>query len=128
MENYRSTVKHDLGKLRNSKRRLQDIFNIAFSHENMIAVERLNDLKLEEITYKELRREIENFASYLHYEYKPEEGEWIAIDLANGPLFLIAFWGSLMAGFNPYLVNSYYPLSLRLSLLDRLKIKKVPVF
>lgn len=125
MENYRSTVKHDLGELRNSKRRLQDIFNIAFSHENMIAVERLNDLKLEEITYKELRREIENFASYLHHEYKPEDGEWIAIDLANGPLFLIAFWGSLMAGFNPYLVNSYYPLSLRLSLLDRLKIKKV---
>lgn len=128
MENYRRTMRRDLGRLASSGRTLREIFEISFSHEGMDAYERLNDLRLETKTYRSLRKDIESFASYLRAEYLPEEGEWIAIDLPNSPSFLIAFWGSLMAGYSPYLVNSYYPLELRRRLLERLSIRTVLSF
>lgn len=125
MENYRAIVKHDLNKLRNSKKELKDIFKIAFSHEHKVAYERLDNYHLESLTYKELNEKIVDFAIYLREYYLPSNEEYIAIDLTNSPLFLIAFWGSLMAGYKPYLVNSYYPSKLRISLLNRLNIKRV---
>lgn len=128
MKNYRKIVKEDLAKLRSSSHTMKDIFDISFSHENMIAYERLNNFHIESVTYKDLKKQIVKFADSLMKNHKPVKGEFIAIDLENGPSFLIAFWGSLMAGYIPYLVNSYYPLSLREALLNRLKINKVITF
>lgn len=125
MENYLATMRRDLSRLRSSKKRLEDLFAISFAHADMVAYERLVDLRLEKKTYAELRKDIEAFAAYLQSSFPAKEGEYIAIDLANGPSFIIAFWGSLMAGYSPYLVNSYYPLSLRLRLLERLTVTKV---
>ncbi len=128
MENYRATLTRDLKALRSSSRTLHDIFEISFAHAGMRAYERLVDLRLETATYGELRVEIESFASYLRSAFPPMEGEWIGIDLPNSPSFIIAFWGSLMAGYSPYLINSYYPLELRSRLLARLGIKKTITF
>lgn len=125
MENYRKTVQDNLRRLRHSKREMKDLFEIAFSHRKMTAYERLVDLHLEAVRYDELQTRIEAFALYLHTQFPPSEGEYVAIDLPNGPSFLIAFWGSLMAGYSPYLINSYYPVHLRHELLNRLNIKKV---
>ena len=125
MENYRKTVRQDLQALRSSKKEFRDLFEISFSHNRMPAYERLVDLRLEAVSYPELRRRIEAFASYFHAYFPPSKGEFIGIDLPNGPQFLIAFWGSLMAGYSPYLINRYYPLHLRHSLLKRLNVKKV---
>ena len=125
MENYRKTVQDNLRRLRHSKREMKDLFEIAFSHRKMTAYERLVDLHIEAVRYDELQTRIEAFALYLHTQFPPSEGEYVAIDLPNGPSFLIAFWGSLMAGYSPYLINSYYPVHLRHELLNRLNIKKV---
>ncbi len=128
MENYLATMRRDLSRLRSSKKRLQDLFEISFAHAEMVAYERLVDLRLEKKTYAELRKDIEAFAAYLQTSFPAKEGEYIAIDLPNGPSFIVAFWGSLMAGYSPYLINSYYPLSLRLKLLERLGVSKVITF
>ena len=125
MKRYWAIVKKDLAQLRESKKELKDIYKIAFSHKKMIAYEQLVNQQMESMSYEELARRVEQFASYLHNTYPSSSGEYIAIDLPNSPSFLIAFWGSLMAGYSPYLVNSYYPFSLRNSLLKRLSISKI---
>lgn len=125
MENYRKTVKHDLNLLKNSKKELKDIFEIIFSHSDKIACEWLLNLHIQTITYKELKEKIIIFATNLRTKYKPNKDEFIGIDLNNSPLFIISFWGSLMAGYSPYLINKFYPLNLRISLLKRLNINKV---
>ena len=124
MKRYWAIVKKDLAQLRESKKELKDIYKIAFSHKKMIAYEQLVNQQMESMSYEELARRVEQFASYLHNTYPSSSGEYIAIDLPNSPSFLIAFWGSLMAGYSPYLVNSYYPFSLRNSLLKRLSISR----
>lgn len=125
MENYRATVKYNLNLLKNSKKELKDIYSIVFCRKKMIAYERLNNLNMESKTYEEVEKEIEKFALYLKSSFKMTKDEYIGIDLSNGPFFIIAFWGSLMAGYSPYLINRYYPLDLNIRLLDRLNIKKV---
>ncbi len=125
MENYHLTMKHDLSALQNSKKELKDIFEIIFAHHWMNAYERLVDLHIEKVTYLEFRKSIESFASYLINNFPASKDEFIAIDLVNGPSYLIAFWGTLMAGYTPYLVNSYYPLNIRLDILSKLKIRKI---
>ena len=125
MKNYKVIVKEDLSRLRNSKRELKDIFEISFSHENMAAYEQLVNFEIQKVTYVQLKEKIEQFASFLTSNYAPKKDEYIGIDLANSPNFIIAFYGSLMAGYAPYLINSYYPLNLRISLLNRLGINKV---
>ena len=125
MKNYKVIVKEDLSLLRNSKRELKDIFKISFSHENTVAYEQLVNFEIQKVTYVQLKEKIEQFASFLTSNYAPKKDEYIGIDLANSPNFIIAFYGSLMAGYAPYLINSYYPLNLRIALLNRLGINKV---
>jgi len=129
MENCKRTVKetirNDLGAIIKSGKTLKDIYNVIFSHRDLIAYERLVDFEIDAVTYKAHDSEIRAFAAYLKYTYPDLAGRYIAVDLPNAPGFLTAFWGILMSGNKPYLVNSFYPPDLRISLLKRLDVKLV---
>jgi acyl carrier protein len=125
MENYRKTVRNDIGAITKSGKTLKDVYNVIFSHRSLIAYERLVDYEIDAVTYREHDLEIRAFAAYLKHTYPDLVGRYIAIDLPNAPNFLTAFWGILMSGNKPYLVNSFYPPELRISLLKRLDVKLV---
>jgi long-subunit acyl-CoA synthetase (AMP-forming) len=125
MENYKKTVRKDLSWITKSNKTLKDVYNVIFSHCDFIAYERLVDFKIDAVTYKAHDLEIRAFAAYLKHTYPDSIGRYIAIDLPNAPSFIIAFWGILMSGNKPYLVNSFYPPELRISLLKRLDVKLV---
>ena len=120
MGNYKKTVKNDLEALRRSDKTLKDIYNIMFSHRGDFAYERLVDYEIDAVTYEELDSEVRDFAAYLSHTYPAAAGGYIGIDLSNGPNFIVAFWGALMSGCRPYLVNSFYPSELKTRLLKRL--------
>jgi len=125
MENYKKTVRRDLDRITKSGKTLKDVYNIMFSHRDLIAYERLVDFEIDAVTYKAHDLEIKAFAAYLKHTYPDLAGRYIAVDLPNVPGFLIAFWGILMSGNKPYLVNSFYPPELRISLLKRLDVRLV---
>ncbi|MCL2442617.1 MAG: AMP-binding protein [Treponema sp.] len=125
MENYKKTVKKDIGALLKSGRTLKDIYKVIFSHSDLFAYERLVDYEIDAVTYKAFDLEIRSFAAYIKHTYPDAAGEYIGIDLGNTPNFLIAFWGVLMSGNKPYLVNSFYPSDLRMKLLKRINVRLI---
>jgi len=119
------TVRNDISAITKSGRTLKDVYNVIFSHRDLIAYERLVDFEIDAVTYKAHDLEIRAFAAYLKHTYPDFAGRYIAIDLPTAPCFLIAFWGILMSGNKPYLVNSFYPPELRIALLKRLDVALV---
>ena len=125
MENYKRTVKKDIGAITKTSKTLKDVYDVIFSHRGHIAYERLVDFEIEAVTYGALDLEIRTFAAYIKSAYPDAAGGYIGIDLGNSPNFLIAFWGALMSGNKPYLINSFYPEELKIKLLKKLNIKFV---
>ena len=125
MENYKKVIVKNIGAIIKSDKTLQDIYKVIFSHGDLIAYERLVDFEIDAVTYKAHDLEIRAFAAYLKNTFPNETGRYIGVDLGNGPGFLIAFWGVLMSGSKPYLVNSFYPSELKIKMLKRLDIKIV---
>jgi len=118
-------VRNNLGAITKSNKTLKDVYNVIFSHRDLIAYERLVDFEIDAVTYKAHDLEIRAFAAYLKHTYPDLAGRYIAVDLPNAPNFLTAFWGILMSGNKPYLVNSFYPPELRISLLKKLDVRLV---
>ncbi len=125
MRNYKKIVKKNLAAITKSDKTLKDVYNVIFSHSDLIAYERLVDFEIDAVTYKEHDSEIRAFSAYIKHTYPDETPGYIGIDLGNTPGFLIAFWGVLMSGNKPYLINSFYPTELRIKLLKGLNIRLV---
>ena len=125
MKNIKKVAKKSLAALEKSNKTLRDIYSIIFSHNQDFAYERLVDYEIDAVTYKAHDAEIRAFGAYLKNTYPGANGAYIGIDLSNAPNFLIAFWGALMSGYKPYLVNSFYPSALRIKILKKLGVKLV---
>ena len=129
MENLKKVVKSDIAALNRSNRTFRDIYQVAFSHKDHVAVEYLENYERKQITYRELGERIDAFARQLSRQLPQLTGQltggYVAIDLPTGPEFIVAFWAVLQSGNKPYLVNSFYPLALRHQLLALLNIKVV---
>jgi len=122
-------IKKNLAAITKSDKTLKDVYNIIFSHPDLIAYERLVGFEIDAVTYRAHDLEIRAFSAYINHLYPPPHSDeisgYIGIDLGNTPDFLIAFWGVLMSGNKPYLINSFYPAELRIKLLKNLNIKLV---
>ena len=125
MNYYKKLIKTNVDVITKSNKTLKDVYNVIFSHGDLIAYERLVDYQIDAVTYRSHDLEIRTFAAYIKQKYPKVVGEYIGIDLVNSPSFLIAFWGVLMSGNKPYLVNSLYPSELRIKLLKRLNVNIV---
>jgi len=125
MGNNKKIVKKILVRLANSNKTLKDVYNIIFSCSDNIAYERLVDYEIDAVTYKAHDSDIHTFAAYIKHIYPDGDGKYIGIDLGNSPDFLVAFWGILMSGHKPYLVNSFYPSQLKIKLLKKFDVKLI---
>ena len=110
----------NISALTNSDMTFRAIFEVMFSYEDHAAYEIVENYEVQQVSYAELKARIETFSSYLKSAFPHVSGEFIGLDLPNGPEFLVAFWAILQSGNKPYLINSYYPDQLRNDLLNRL--------
>lgn len=125
MGNYAKIIKEDIQAIEKSGKTLKDVYGVIFSHSDFIAYERLVDFEIDAVTYAAHDLEIRAFAAYIKHTHPSATSGYIGIDLSNTPNLLIAFWGVLMSGSKPYLVNSFYPLELKMKLLKKLDAKLV---
>jgi len=119
------TIRKKIETYKNSNKTFKDIYGVIFSNGEDIAYESLVDYEIQATTYKTHDLDVRAFAAYIKHTYPDVAGEYIGIDLSTSPNFLVAFWGVLMSGHKPYLINSFYPAFLRVKLLERLGIKLV---
>ena len=87
----------------------EDIFNGNFSHDIYPIVEYSEDGRIIKISYPEMKRRIISFSYYLTNKLNNKRDMFIAINLENSPEWIMAFWGILMSGNKPYLMNLRHP-------------------
>ncbi len=106
-----------------SKKDMRSIFDIMFTAaEHNILCEGNDGFRMYRYTYGEMRARIVKAAAALYARIGATH-RYVALELDNGPDWIVAFWAILMSGNKPYLVNLRYPVSLTESILKTLDIR-----
>ncbi len=112
-------LKHHRDALVASKKDLKAIFEIMFSEKENILCEGNDGFRIYRHTYGQMHERICNAAGHLYEAVGASHG-YIALEMDNGPDWIVAFWAILMSGNKPYLVNMRYPVSLTKGILKTL--------
>ena len=96
-----------LDDLRDGQKRFCDIYEIMKGRfqEEIFGVEFFDGLETK-TTYSEFYTLCESFAGALKERFKGKEGSTVAIRMDNSVMWCVAFFGTLMAGFKAFLVNT----------------------
>lgn len=106
MENINKVVNTKIKELNNSKRQFKDIFNIIHNCDNKIFSEISDGYKVKTFTYKEIKELSIKFGNYFNNKLSNiEKGSYIGLMMNNSNLWIASFWGLLMSGYKPMLIN-----------------------
>lgn len=117
-------IRYNRDALEASEKDLKSIFEIMFRPKDNVLWERNDGFRIEKGTYGSARDQIISAASALYAKLGAAHS-YIALELDNGPEWIVAFWAILMSGNKPYLVNLRYPHSLSNGILKTLNIQYV---
>lgn len=106
MENINKVVNTKIKELNNSKRQFKDIFNIIHNCDNKIFSEISDGYKVKTFTYKEIKELSIKLGNYFNNKLSNiEKGSYIGLMMNNSNLWIASFWGLLMSGYKPMLIN-----------------------
>lgn len=108
----------------NSDKDLKAVFEIMFSNTENIMCEGNDGFRIYKYTYGEMKEKIRKTAAAI-YKKIGAKHSYIALEMENGPEWIISFWSILMSGNKPYLVNTRYPETLSNGILKTLGIKNI---
>ena len=120
--NLKQYIRYNRDALLNSQKQMKDIFEIMFRQGENILCEGHDGFRVYRYTYAQMHSRICKTAAGL-YEKLGAKGAYIALELDNSPEWIMGFWGILMSGNKPYLVNLRYPKSLSDGILKTLNIR-----
>ncbi len=123
MQSVENIVKANCSDLEKSNRTFEDIYNIIFNQDGIMA-ETSDDFEIVEYSYETARKNI-NILSNAIYRKTGSTGEFIALSCENRVEWIILFWSILKSGNKPYLVNLSQPAEFTKSILDTLNVKHV---
>ena len=106
----------------NSRQDLHAIFTYMFSSADLIMCEYNDGFRVHKLTYGQMRKKVCATAAALYEKIGATHG-YVALEMDNSPNWIAAFWGILMSGNKPYLVNLRYPQSLSNNILKTLDIR-----
>ncbi len=106
MENLNKTIKNKLNSLSATNETFEDIFNVMHDDNNRIFAELTNGFKIEKISYIECKKQCIKMGSFLHGALSQyESNTFVGILMDNSLKWVYTFWGLLMAGYKPLLLN-----------------------
>ncbi len=124
--NINQIIKKRLQLLENSNHTLKDLFNIIHSDEECVFCERNNGYKIVRTTYKECKKYAKQMGSYLYEQLKViSKHSYVGLMMENKLEFITVFFGLLMAGYIPVLLNVRLGIVLNDEIINRLNIKCV---
>jgi len=111
MSRNKRTIIKNCNYLKNSQKRLKDVFDVVFSCPDAIMTEDAAYVgKKRYMTYGQVKAEAEKFASGI-YRKIGCVGKYIGLYAENKPQWFVMFWGILLSGNYPYLINLRQPFS-----------------
>lgn len=126
MENINKIIRNHMRDLDNSNKRFQDIFNLVYSLENNIFFELTDGYRIKKVTYKDAKHQAIKMGCYLKKLLNDvPRDSFIGLMMENSPLWVATFWGLLMAGYKPMLINIRLGSELNNEIISMLDIKKV---
>ena len=120
----RQILKTNREKLEASRKNMQDIYQIMFSREELIACETNDGYRVQKQTFGQVQQRIEEAAAALYAKLGAKH-TYIALEMENSPEWIVAFWAILRSGNKPYLVNMRYPESLTAGILQTLQVEYI---
>ncbi len=115
-------IRENSGRLEASDKDFKAIYETMFSHPDLVLSEHSDGFRIIKQTYGEIKKQIEGAAAAI-YEQIGASHSYVALEMENSPLWVVAFWAILMSGNKPYLVNLRYPAHLSKNLVNTLDIK-----
>ena len=106
MENINKIIRNHMKILDESNKRFQDIFNLVYSLEDNIFFELTDGYRVKKVTYKDAKVQAIKMGIYFKNLLKDiPTNSFIGLMMENSPLWVSTFWGLLMAGYKPMLIN-----------------------
>ena len=122
-KSVKQILKQNGAMLSASPKNLKSIFHIMFySAEQNVLCEGNDGFRIYRYTYKQMRDRIEKAAAALYAKIGATH-TYVALEMENGPDWIVAFWAILISGNKPYLVNTRYPQSLTEGILKTLDVR-----
>lgn len=106
MEKINKLINQSIKKLQLSNKTFKDIFEIIYQYDDKIFCEITNGYKIEKLSYLECKENIIKTAIYfekLLCDYR--KGSFVGLLMENSINWIYSFWGLLMAGYKPMLLN-----------------------
>ncbi len=125
MENINLIVKENINGLINSDYSFQGIYKIIHNQSERIFCEYMNGYTISKITYKECDELCKKNANFLLSNIEEKTGAFVGIMMRNSIEWIISFWGLLMAGYKPMLLNDRLPQSINEYICNKLNIKTI---
>lgn len=126
MENINKIIKTKINKLNSSNKEFKDIFNIIHDLENNVFSEISDGYKIKSLTYKEIKEQSILMGKYISNKLSNvEKDSFVGIMMDNSNTWVEVFWGLLMSGFKPMLLNIRLGSKLNQDIIDLLNIKYV---
>ncbi len=118
----RNLIDSNCTALEKGPQTMENIYKITFSHPTEIMAEWLDDKDERAfMTFGEGDKKVKNAAARLT-DIIGSSDQWVALDMENGPDWIIGFWAILMSGNRPYLVNRRHPAALTRGIVSTLGI------
>ena len=97
-------------RLMASNKTFKDIFDIlisTWSKRTFLIYE--DNKKTQKVTYKQFESIAKKYAFALKNKLTCPIGSFVALKMNNSPLWIYSFWGLVIAGFNPIMINPITP-------------------
>ena len=100
-------VNYKIGLFKNKDKTFENLFDLMFMQEECVMYERTDGYKIIKTTYGECKKDICQIAGTLAYKFSGyEKGSMVGIYMQNSLEWIEIFWGLLMNGFRPLLMNT----------------------
>ena len=126
MENINKIINTKINKLNNSKKEFKDIFNIIHDIENNVFSEISDGYKIKSLTYKETKEQSILMGKYISSKLSYiQKDTFVGLMMDNSNTWVTVFWGLLMSGYKPMLLNIRLGSKLNQDIVNFLNIKCV---
>lgn len=109
MENVNKYAKLKINEVANSAYTFQSLFDVIHSQGDRIFCEYTSRFQTVEVSYPAFTAYAKKTAAYLSQYLKESKGGYVGLYMENSVNFVAAFWGMLMLGCKPLLLNVRLP-------------------
>ncbi len=125
VEHLNSYISHKYKSLLNSNRDFEAIFNHIHNQGNRIFCEYFDLCCKKSVSYDYFKKYCYKAGKYIKDKINYDKGEYVGLYLENSTNWIACFWGLLMIGVKPVLLNCKMPVDMTNEIINLLSIKTV---